>query len=270
MIVHSDAVTLLAGNKSHFVWLDPPFNQGKKYGSHKDRMSDADYLIWMLLVIKASYDSLHDGGYLALMHRDKYIYDMYRLCIESGFSYRSTIIWQKMTSPTPQKAMLSKRYQPILLMQKGQKGRVFNHLRIDPPLPSNYKHERLSGMRIDDVWTDIRELTSGYFAGKEPLRNEAGERVHLQQMPKALILRFLLMVTMPDDTVIDPFAGTGTTAIVASQIGRNYICGDNDESCVEIAQNRLISMREIDRIEEIRHYYRYTENLDAIWRKESQ
>lgn len=47
-------------------------------------------------------------------------------------------------------------------------------LRIDPPLLETEKYRRPNGMFVTDVWDDIRELTSGYFAGEEPLRSESG------------------------------------------------------------------------------------------------
>ena len=60
-----------------------------------------------------------------------------------------------------------KHYQVIAFATKGKTPRVFHRLRIDPPLPAGYKHARENGMFVTDVWDDIRELTSGYFAGDE-------------------------------------------------------------------------------------------------------
>jgi DNA modification methylase len=85
-----------------------------------------------------------------------------------------------------------------------------------PPLPPNYKSTE-NGVYVTDIWDDIRELTSGYFAGDEAIRLENGERFHKQQSPIALLLRIILSSTQIGDTVFDPFAGTGTTLVTAYQ-----------------------------------------------------
>ena len=74
-----------------------------------------------------------------------------------------------------------------------------------PPLPE-HKYERENGVYLTDVWGDIRELTSGYFAGDEAIRDSKGSRVHTQQSPVALLLRIILSSTLPGDTVLDPLA----------------------------------------------------------------
>ena len=85
-----------------------------------------------------------------------------------------------------------KHYQVIVFATKGKKPRVFNKLRIDPPLLVTEKYARPNGMYVTDVWDDIRELTSGYFAGDEPLRFPDGKRVPNQQSTIALLLRIII------------------------------------------------------------------------------
>ena len=84
---------------------------------------------------------------------------------------------------------LGSRSIPIIAFAtKGKTPRVFHRLRIDPPLPADYKHARENGMFVTDVWDDIRELTSGYFVGDEALRDAEGNRLHKQQAPIQLLL----------------------------------------------------------------------------------
>ena len=54
--------------------------------------------------------------------------------------------------------------------------------------------------------------------GPERLRNQHGLKLHPTQKPEALLHRVLLASTAPDDIVLDPFAGTGTTAVVARRL----------------------------------------------------
>jgi hypothetical protein len=120
-------------------------------------------------------------------------------------------------------------------------------------------------MFVTDVWDDIRELTSGYFAGEEALRYPDGIRVCTQQAPIALLLRILLVSTKVGDWVLDPFAGTGTTLVVAEQLKRHAVGIEIDPKMVEVIRWRLNARRPADSIAPFRHYYRFTPNLDAIW-----
>jgi DNA modification methylase len=120
-------------------------------------------------------------------------------------------------------------------------------------------------MYVTDVWDDIRELTSGYFAGNEPIRSENGERAHKQQSPIQLLLRMILSSTNVEDTVFDPFAGTGTTLVVSKQLKRKSIGVELDPLNYEIIVNRLNNLRADDTIEKYRKDYLHTKNLEEIW-----
>ena len=89
-----------------------------------------------------------------------------------------------------------KNYQVIAFATKGKRPNTFNKLRIDPELPESYKQKRDNGIFVTDVWDDIRELTSGYFAGSEPLiDSKSKERFHKQQTSLAILLRIILSST---------------------------------------------------------------------------
>ena len=170
-----------------------------------------------------------------------------------------------MTSAVPGQMRFGKAFQTIAFATKGTRPRVFNRLRINPPLLKHQKYERENGMFVTDVWDDIRELTSGYFAGDEAIRNETGERFHRQQSPIALLLRIILTSSKINDLVLDPFAGTGTTAVAAKQLQRNSVSieiADENTACIE---NRLLSIRCADLIDKFFDRYSHTENLAQIW-----
>jgi site-specific DNA-methyltransferase (adenine-specific) len=120
-------------------------------------------------------------------------------------------------------------------------------------------------MYVTDVWDDIRELTSGYFAGDEALRDRQGNRVHKQQSPVQLLLRILLSSTKPGDLVLDPFAGTGTTLMVSQQLSRKSIGIEIDRQNVSRMEKRLSKVRESDDIIEFLHKYVYTKDIHSIW-----
>ena len=247
------------------TFLDPPFNQAKDYASHDDDMPEAEYWDWMKQVCRAIYTQTSDGGAIYFMQREKNSEQVLACLRESGWTLQNLIIWKKLTSAVPMSRRFGKQYQIIAYATRSSKARVFNRLRIDPPLPANYKHKRANGMYVTDIWDDIRELTAGYFAGDEALRDADGERFHKQQAPIALLLRIILSSTRAGDCVFDPFAGTGTTLVVAQQLGRQGLGVEIDPDNAECVRERLREIRPADDIARFRDDYRFTENLDAIW-----
>src|SRR3990172_7185783 len=247
------------------TFLDPPFNQGKEYSEHDDNLPDEVYWKWMKEVCSTVYNLTSQGGAIYFMQREKNTEQVLNCLRKSGWNLQNLIIWKKKTSAVPCSNKFGKHYQIIAYAIKGRKPRVFNRLRINPPLPPNYKFEREDGVYITDVWDDIRELTSGYFAGDEAIRKENGERFHKQQSPIALLLRIILSSTKIGDTVLDPFAGTGTTLIVAEQLKRKSIGIDIDSENVNCIKNRLRHINKADSVSRFYKDYIYTENLKEIW-----
>lgn len=68
-------------------------------------------------------------------------------------------------------------------------------------------------------------------------RREA--RVHPTQKPVALFEYLILIFAEPGELILDPFCGSGTTAIAAVKHGRNFICIDTDLAMIENARRRL-------------------------------
>jgi len=251
--------------KIDLTFMDPPFNQQKEYSFHNDNMPEKQYWDMMKEVCHYIYNLTNDGGTLYFMQREKNTEFVLNVMRETGWKFQNLIIWKKRTSAVPVKNKYGKQYQIIVYATKGERAKTFNRLRINPELPLNYKYEREHGIFVTDVWDDIRELTSGYFAGNEAIRNQRGERFHKQQTPLALILRIILTSTNIGDTILDPFAGTGTTSLVAMQTNRNSISIEIDPNNIDCIKSRLSNIREADIIQKYYKDYVYTNNLSEIW-----
>jgi DNA modification methylase len=247
------------------TFLDPPFNQHKDYAYHQDNMTEQAYWEMMLDVCQAIYAKTNDGGAIYFMQREKNTEFVLKCLRETGWFLQNLIIWKKKTSAVPVANKFGKHYQVIAYATKGNQAKTFHRLRINPPLPAHYKHQREQGVFVTDVWDDIRELTSGYFAGDEAIRTEQGERFHKQQSPLALLVRIILSSTQPNDWVLDPFAGTGTTICAAHQLHRYAVGIEVDPANARMIQQRLDRVREADKIEKYYHEYTYTEQLAEIW-----
>jgi site-specific DNA-methyltransferase (adenine-specific) len=262
-----DSVELLKKitQKVDFTFLDPPFNQQKDYALHNDDMPHEKYWAMMKDVCQSVFDITNIGGCIYFMQREKNAEFVLQILRETGWEFQNLVIWKKRTSAVPVKGKYGKQYQMIVYATKGERAKTFNRLRINPELPANYKFQRENGIFVTDVWEDIRELTSGYFAGNEAIRTDNGERFHKQQAPLALLLRMILTSTKVGDTILDPFAGTGTTSVVALQIQRNSISIEIDPNNAECIENRLKNIRESDLIQKYYQEYSCTDDLAKIW-----
>jgi DNA modification methylase len=247
------------------TFLDPPFNQGKEYAYFDDDMAAEDYWSWMSDICRRVHDLTAEGGAIYFMQREKNAEHVLRCLRETGWRLQNLIIWTKSTSATPGRYRYGKQYQIIAFATKGERTSVFHRMRIDRPLSPGQKLPRQNGVYATDCWDDIKELTSGYFASTEALRKATGERFHKQQSPLALLVRIILSSSNPGDLVLDPFAGTGTTLVAAKQLGRRSVGIEIDPANAAMIEGRANELRAADSLEQLRHYYRFTEDLDDIW-----
>jgi site-specific DNA-methyltransferase (adenine-specific) len=84
------------------------------------------------------------------------------------------------------------------------------------------------GPLVSDVWTDIHRILHASRRDKHPC-----------QLPLCLLDRLILLATDEGDVVLDPFSGTGTTAIAAKRLGRNYIGFELDKNYHELSLQKL-------------------------------
>ena len=147
--------------------------------------------------LTAAYSSLRPGGTLVVFNDFKKISDVIRLAGSVGFVFKDVLVWEK-TNPMPRNR--ERRYIPSLEMmlwfvKPGEKW-IFN--RQDSP------YER-------PVFRFASESGGGY------------KRIHPTQKPVKLIQEILKIHSTEGSLVVDPFMGSGTTAIAAMNEGQNFI-----------------------------------------------
>ena len=80
-------------------------------------------------------------------------------------------------------------------------------------------------------------------SGKERLRKDNNQRSHPTQKPEALLYRIILASTNKNDLILDPFLGSGTTAVVAKKLQRNFIGIEQDSEYIALARKRLTTTK---------------------------
>jgi len=116
-----------------------------------------------------------------------------------------------------------------------------------------WRHSRLKTLSETDRTRDNSHVNSGFgknvsnWVGREMayptnvlhMATECGNKSHSATFPVALPAWFIRLFTKPGDLVLDPFVGSGTSAVAAQQLGRHYIGIDANTDFCKIAQERL-------------------------------
>ncbi len=223
-------------NSVDMTFADPPFNLKKKYTSYTDSLEFQEYLNWCELWISEMVRVTKPTGSIFLHNIPKWL-TYYATFLNKFAHFKHWISWDAPTAP------MGKSLQPahygILFYGKKEKGTKIYELRYPHKrdrkqgfLLKDYggKKDKLHpfGPLVSDVWTDIHRIK--HNKKRDP---------HPCQLPIHLLDRLILLSTDEGDTVLDPFSGTGTTAISAKRLGRNYIGFEIDSEYVEISKRKL-------------------------------
>lgn len=212
------------------VFADPPFNIGYEYDVHKDKMSPEQYKHFCLGWVYHCRRVLRPGGSIFVAIGDEYAAQIKRL-LDKHFQWRNWIIW-KYNFGQNCRTKFNRCHVHILYHTKGEVGVTFNADAVKVPSARqeiyNDKRAKDGGKVPDDVWEFPR------------LPGNAKERTgHPCQMPLVILERIVKVASNPGDMVLDPFCGSGTTAVAAKKLRRNYWTCDVSSGYVTAARHRL-------------------------------
>ena len=150
-----------------------------------------------------------------------------------GFWILNDIIWHK-TNPMPnfRGTRFTNAHETLLWCTTSRKAKyTFNY--------QNLK-ELNEGKQMRSDWH------IPICSGKERLRENNNQRSHPTQKPEALLYRILVSSTNKGDTILDPFLGSGTTAVMAKKLQRNFIGFEQDKEYIKLAKKRLKQTKELE------------------------
>ncbi len=87
------------------------------------------------------------------------------------------------------------------------------------------------------------DWTLALCTGEERLKGDDGKKLHPTQKPEALLARVMLAASRPDDLVLDPFCGTGTTGAVAKRLGRRFVGVEREQTYAKAGQRRIAAVQ---------------------------
>lgn len=250
-IINGDSrqMNCLADKSIRLVITSPPYWQLKDYGTENQigyHESYESYINNLNLVWKECHRVLHPGCRLCINIGDQFARAVYygrykvipirteiiKFCETLGFDYMGAVIWQKVTTcnttggatimgsfPYPRNGILKLDYEFILLFKK------------QGVSPAPTKEQKEHSIISKDDWNTF---FSGhwYFAG-------AKQDGHIAMFPEELPARLIKMFSFSCETVLDPFLGSGTTALAARNLGRSSVGYEINSAFLPIIRNRL-------------------------------
>jgi len=217
-IVCGDALEVLRGWPDGCVDLvvtDPPYNCGLDYGpDHDDKLPDADYLAWYAEVCHELYRVMREG-YLYVSCTTRQLWTLRPLWDAAGWTFQTMVIWYGPNTAGSGHIVRQwmELYEPVMMFLKGKRIPMINGL----PNMTTHAVQRIA-------------RPQSQFTGEQ-------RRYHPAQKPVELYRR--LIARTPGDLVLDPFMGSGTTAIAATKLGRDYVGIELNPDYIEIAERRL-------------------------------
>ena len=225
------------------VLTSPPYNIGKAY---ETVVPLREYVDWQSRIIRAVSSKLKNGGSIcwqignAVIDGAVYPIDclLFSAFIDAGLTPRNRIVWT-FGHGLHCKRRFSGRHETILWFTKGN-DYTFNldAVRVPSKYPQKkyYKGPKKGmvssnplGKNPEDVW-----------AISNVKHNHPEKTEHPCQYPEHLCDRLVLALTNKNDTVLDPFMGSGTTGVSSKNLSRSFIGIELDERYLRIAQDRIM------------------------------
>jgi site-specific DNA-methyltransferase (adenine-specific) len=229
----SEQMSELPGESVHLVVTSPPYNVGKEYDQD---LSLADYLAFLQRVWGECLRALVDGGRLCInvanLGRKPYIplhAFILQGVLELGFHMRGEIIWNKAASASASTAWgswqsaanptLRDVHEYILVFSKG-----------------SFSRKKPAGQPDTISRDEFLETTKSVWTFPTETARKVG---HPAPFPVELPRRLIQLYTFAGDLVLDPFMGSGQTAIAALRTGRRFVGYETDPGYVKLAQDRI-------------------------------
>ncbi|MFO7666591.1 MAG: DNA methyltransferase [Desulfobacterales bacterium] len=242
-------MNLIHDKSVHLVITSPPYWQLKDYGTEEQtgfHESYESYINNLNLVWKECHRVLHPGCRLSINIGDQFARSVYygrykvipirteiiKFCEIIGFDYMGAVIWQKVTTcnttggatimgsfPYPRNGILKLDYEFILLFKK------------QGVSPAPTKEQKELSVMTKDEWNN-------YFSGHWCFTGTKQDG-HIAMFPEELPARLIKMFSFYAETVLDPFLGSGTTALAARNLGRSSVGYEINSDYIPTIKNKL-------------------------------
>ena len=243
-----EAMNSLPADSIDLIFADPPYNLQLRGDLHRPDNSKVDAVDndWDKFSSFALYDTftknwlsaarriLKPNGAIWVVGSYHNIFRVGSEIQNQGFWILNDVVWRK-SNPMPnfRGMRLTNAHETLIWASKSEESKyTFNY---DALKSLN------DGIQMRSDW--VLPICTGH----ERLKNERGDKAHPTQKPESLLHRIIVATTKPNDVVLDPFFGTGTTGAVAKKLGRDFIGIEREPAYIKVAKERIKNIRKFDR-----------------------
>lgn len=255
-IHRGNCIALMGGGMAresvHMIYADPPYNSshrpldlpnnktgGAYYKINElwDKYSEADYMRFCERWLAEAHRVLKPAGSLFVACSMHNIGEVVLCAKELGLKHNNIIVWRKPNAmPNITKRLFTHTTEYTCWFVKGE-GWTYNYNALKEINQLRKKDGSVKQM------PDFVELP--LVQGRERLRDDDKRRaLHPTQKPEQLLEIFITAATNPGDIVLDPFMGSGTTAVVAERLGREWIGMETEARYINAAKERICRARQ--------------------------
>mgnify|MGYP000594276270 FL=1 len=250
-IYHMDCLDFLAkvdDNSIDLLIADPPYNMDKAEWDSFD--SHESFLNFSYQWLEKAIAKLKDNGSLYVFNTPFNSAFLCQYLVSQGMIFQNWITWDKRDGMGSAKRRYSTGQETILFFTKSKKHTFnFDDIRVPYESTERINHAKEKGILKNGKRWFPNE--NGRLCGevwhfssqrhKDKVNGKVVKLAHITPKPHDLIERIIKASSNPNDLVMDCFMGSGTTAIVAKKLGRNFIGCEKNQSYIDFANNLLVS-----------------------------
>lgn len=266
-IVCGDCIKTLARqpeNSAQLVVADPPyFNVLLNEDWDTRWKSSGEYLEWTAQWMRAAMRVLRPGGLLYCFGQTgKREHAFLHLMSQATqqYAFHDLIVWDRCVGYSVRRDSFTPAHEMILVLRKDGAKPVFDKNAVREPYDAKQIAAYARDKRYKDRAARMEHLQAGKYATNiwriPSLKGTSNEKAgHPSQKPLALIERIVLSSSAAGELVIDPFSGSGTTAVVAQKHGRGWLGIEISKEYCALSRKRLAAeaKKKITTLQENQH-----------------
>jgi site-specific DNA-methyltransferase (adenine-specific) len=220
------------------VVADPPYNLGKDYGNDSDKQESQEFLRWTEEWLNLAISKLKPTGSLYIFATWRYSPEIF-VFLKSKMIMLNEIIWDR---KVPSMGGSTRRYSSVhdtIGFFAKSKDYYFDLDSVRIPYDEETKKARSRSIFVGKKWLEVGYNPKDLWSISRLHRIHAEREDHPTQKPLEVIERMIKASCPENRIVLDPFAGTGTTAVACLLNNRHYITYEINENYYEMILSRI-------------------------------
>jgi site-specific DNA-methyltransferase (adenine-specific) len=220
------------------ILTDPPYNLGKDYGNGSDQQSVEAYLAWTEQWIDAAVPKLKPNGSLYIFLTWRFAPEIF-VMLKKRMTMMNEIIWDRRVPSMGGSVRSFSSVHDTIGFFANRKDYYFDLDAVRIPYDAETKKARSRSIFIGAKWLEIGYNPKDVWSVSRLHREHPERADHPTQKPLEIIERMVKASCPPGGVVLDPFMGSGTTALAARRCGRDFTGFELNPDYCAIIHERL-------------------------------